>query len=109
MVYNVAGSQYDHRGSPWIWFWLYFMDQNWMGNCSDACKISLLGGELSSDFHSAQPYVSLGGHVELRYPDRWQYIIPLCPSHNAPSGYFDRGGYWMLTKQNTWAVRIPPA
>jgi hypothetical protein len=111
MVHNAAGTQYDKRGTPWIDFWYYFMDQNGRGYCSDVCRISLEGGEWSPDYHSRDPYVSLGGHMVLRYKTRpdWQYIMPICPSHNAPYGFFDRGGYWMLTKENTYAVKIPPA
>ena len=107
-VYNASGTQRDKRASPWIWFWLYFMDQNARGRCSSGCKINLEGGEYSPDSHSWRPYVSRGGHMELKNSCTWQYIIPLCPSHNKKN-FYDRGGKWMLTQQNTRAVRIPPA
>ena len=45
--------------------------------------------------------------MELETDDNYQYIIPLCPAHNKKNVY-DRGGYWMLTKLNTWAVQIDP-
>ena len=82
---------------------------NWKAGCSSGCRINLDGGELRPDYHSTRPYVSRGGHMELADSYKWQYIIPLCPSHNKINVYDAGIGYWMLTQKKTWAVRIPPA
>lgn len=52
----------------------------------------------------------LGGHLQILLDGRnptWWYILPICPSHNAPSGTYDPGFQDMLTKKVAWAVQIP--
>jgi len=53
----------------------------------------------------------VGGHLELaaQFPVTEWYITPICQTHNAPSGTYDRGGAGgvMVTDPTAFAVRIP--
>jgi len=103
-VHNVSGTKKDKRKSSWVKFW-----ESWLYNCVRGGCVPQLCKIFEPKPHSiAQPL--LGGHLQMladgRDPD-WWYILPICPTHNAPSGTYDYGHTVMTTKAHAWAVEIP--
>ena len=107
-VHNVSGSSIDKRAKSWVGFWKWVIETTGYSGCSDKkCYINLASTVGKVNAHSA---MIVGGHMEPKkrtYDKQW-YILPICQSHNAPSGTFDRGNYSMVTESNAYAIEISP-